>query len=157
MLNFLKKECSLGSIADGSVMDISLVPDDVFAKKILGEGFAVIPADNHICSPADGTISDVTSTRHAYCITSSDGLEILVHIGIDTVNLKGDGFEPKVKIGDKVKRGDLIALANISYIEEMGYNTTSMVVVTNSVKIKSFKVLENPSVKSGDKAMIYKI
>ncbi len=156
MFGLFKKEKYLTSIANGSILDISLVPDQVFSKKILGEGFAVIPTDGSFVSPVAGTIADVTETRHAYCITSEDGLDVLVHIGIDTVELKGKGFNSLVKTGDKVKLGTPIAEVDLSLVEKEGYNTTSMVVVTNSDKIRSLKVFENPSVKAGDKAMIYK-
>ena len=157
MLDFLKKEKYLSSIAEGSIVDISVVPDEVFSKKILGDGFAVIPSGNDFFSPASGTVSDVTETLHAYCITTDDGLEILVHIGIDTVNLKGEGFTPRVKKGDRIERGAPLASADLAAIEGAGYNTTSMVVVTNTELLRSFKVIENPSASAGDKALIYKI
>jgi glucose-specific phosphotransferase system IIA component len=137
-------------------VDISIVPDEVFSKKILGDGFAVIPSDNNFFSPASGTISDVTETLHAYCITTDDGLELLVHIGIDTVNLKGKGFTSHVKNGDRIKLGDPLASADLKLIESSGYNTTSMVVVTNTELLRSFKVIESPSANAGDKALIYK-
>ncbi len=157
MFDLFKKEKQMASIANGSILDISLVPDQVFSQKILGDGFAVIPSDGNFVSPVSGTISDVTETCHAYCITSDDGLEVLVHIGIDTVELKGKGFEPMVKNGEKVKKGTPIARVDLKLIEEEGYNTTSMVVVTNMDKLSCLKVIENPSVKSGEKAVIYKI
>ncbi len=157
MFDFFKKERYMTSIATGSILDISLVPDQVFSQKILGDGFAVIPSDGNFASPVSGVISDVTDTKHAYCITSDDGLEVLVHIGIDTVELKGQGFESLVKKGDKVDMGTPIARVDLKLIEGSGYNTTSMVVVTNMDKVRSLKVFENPSVKSGEKAIIYKI
>ncbi len=157
MLGFLKKEQTLLSIADGSIIDITLVPDEVFSKKILGDGFAVLPADGNFSSPCNGTVTDVTKTLHAYCITSDDGLEILVHIGIDTVELSGKGFTPHVKSGDKIKRGESLVTADLEQIEKAGFNTTSVVVVTNSEKLTEYTVLENPSAKQKDKAMIYKI
>ena len=157
MLDFLKKERFLVSAADGSVMDISLVPDEVFSKKILGDGFAVLPSNGNFCSPTSGTVTDVTKTLHAYCITSDDGLEILVHIGIDTVELGGKHFVSHVKVGEHIASGAPLASADLKAIETAGYNTTSMIVVTNSDKLKSFSVVESPSSKAGDKAMIYKL
>lgn len=157
MFDFLKKELTLSTIANGSVIDISLVPDKVFSKKILGDGFAVIPSDGNFCSPANGTISDITKTLHAYCITSDDGLEILVHIGLDTVELGGKYFEPQVNPGERVKKGSPLVTADLKSIRDAGYNTCSMVVITNSDKLKNFSILESPSAKSGDKAMLYKI
>lgn len=157
MFGLLKKERCLLSISDGSIIDITLVPDEVFSKKILGDGFAVLPTSGNFISPCDGTVTDVTKTLHAYCITSDDGLEILVHIGIDTVELSGEGFAPHVKSGDKIKKGEPLVTADLEKIEESGFNTTSVVVVTNSGKLKDYTVLENPSAKQKDKAMIYKI
>ena len=157
MFDLFKKEKYMAAIANGSILDISLVPDQVFSQKILGDGFAVIPSDGDFVSPVSGTVADVTETRHAYCITSEDGLEVLVHIGIDTVELKGKGFEALVKNGDRVEMGTPLAKVDLKMIEKEGYNTTSMVVVTNMDKLRSLKVAENPSVKSGEKAMPYKM
>ena len=157
MFDLFKKEKYMAAIADGSILDISLVPDQVFSQKILGDGFAVIPSEGNFVSPLSGTIADVPETKHAYCISSDDGLEVLVHIGIDTVELKGRGFEALVKKGERVKIGTPIAKVDLKLIENEGYNTTSMVVVTNMDKLHSLKVSENPSVKSGDKAVTYKI
>ena len=157
MFDFFKKEKYLATVADGGIISISSVPDQVFSQKILGDGFAVIPEHGDIFSPASGTVSDVTETLHAYCITSDEGLEILVHIGIDTVELKGKGFTPLVKAGDRIERGGALAHADLKEIEAAGYNTTTVVVITNTDKLKSFSVLENPSAKSGDKALTYKI
>lgn len=156
MFDFLKKEKYLTTVADGGIINITSVPDRVFSQKILGDGFAVIPENGNFSSPTDGTITEVAETRHAYCITSDDGLEILVHIGIDTVELKGRCFTPLVKPGDRIKRGNPIARANLKEIEDCGYNTTTMVVITNIGKLKSFKVCEAPSVRMGEKAFIYK-
>ncbi|MBR5155799.1 MAG: PTS glucose transporter subunit IIA [Clostridia bacterium] len=157
MLDLFKKEKCMTAIANGSILDISLVPDQVFSKKILGDGFAIIPSDGNFVSPVAGTIADVTETRHAYCITSDDGLDVLVHIGIDTVELRGNGFKSLVNVGDKVEKGTPIAKVDLALVEKEGYNTTSMVVVTNPDKLRSLKVFENPTVKIGDKAMIYKL
>ncbi len=157
MLNFLKKEKHLCSVADGTISDITTVPDQVFSQKILGDGFAVFPSSNDFFSPASGIISDISETLHAYCITSDDGLEILLHIGLDTVELKGNGFVSKVKKGQKINQGDIIATADLPLIKSSGHNTVTMVVVTNTDKLKEAKVLETSSAKHGDKALIYKL
>jgi len=156
MFNFFKKEKKLTSVANGRIITVSKVPDQVFSQKFLGDGFAVVPTSGEFFSPADGIISDVTDTLHAYCITTDDNLEILVHIGIDTVELKGTGFTPLVKKGDRVSAGDAIAKANLEIIKEKGYNTTTVVVVTNMEKLASFKILESPAAKAGSIAMTYK-
>ncbi len=157
MFNFFKKERYLASIASGSLMDITLVPDEVFSKKILGTGFAVMPSDGKFYSPATGTVTEVSKTLHAYCITSNDGLEILVHIGLDTVKLGGKFFTPKVKTGDRIQKGAPLVSADINSIKESGYNPISMVVVTNSNKLSSFDTIETTSASPGAKAFIYKI
>ena len=157
MFTFAKKERILSSVADGRVIRLEKVPDEVFSKKLLGDGFAVIPVNGDISSPADGTITDVTDTLHAYCITTDDGLEILVHIGIDTVELKGECFTALVKQGDKIRRGDTLAYADIDGLAEKGYNTATVVVVTNTEKMKEYKIHESKNQSAGSPALTYKI
>lgn len=157
MFSFLKKERILSSVANGRIALLSKVPDRVFSQKILGDGFAVFPTSGDIFCPADGVVTDVTDTLHAYCITTDDGLEILVHIGIDTVELKGKYFTPLVKRGDKVSRGDALAHADLDGIKAQGYNTSTVVIVTNVHKLKKFSVNEAPSAKAGSPAMTYKL
>ncbi|MBE7032135.1 MAG: PTS glucose transporter subunit IIA [Ruminococcaceae bacterium] len=157
MFDFFKKEKFLTAVADGQVIDITKVSDQVFSQKILGDGFAVIPENGEISSPASGIVTDVTETLHAYCITSDDGLEILVHIGIDTVELKGTGFTPLVKKGDRINQGDSLAKADLELLKNKGYSTATVVVITNTESLKSYSALENPNANSGDKAFIYKI
>ena len=157
MFDFFKKEKALNSVAKGDIIDISAVEDEVFSKKLLGEGFAVIPQSNDFFSPASGTVSDVAETLHAYCITTDDGLEVLVHIGLDTVELKGNHFKTLVKKGQRVNAGTPIASASLDKIKNTGYKTTTMVVVTNPEKLKSFEALPQKSATIGTKAFIYKI
>lgn len=158
MFNFLSKEKFLTSVARGDIINISKVPDQVFSQKFLGEGFAVVPNDDgFIFSPAEGTIRDISETLHAYCITTTDGLEIIVHIGLDTVELKGEPFVPKVEVGEKVKQGDLIAHADLSKIRNSGYNPVTIVAITNSDILKSVNVLEATDKNVNDKALIYKL
>ena len=157
MFNFLKKERILSSVANGRIAGLSKVPDRVFSQKILGDGFAVIPTSGDFFSPSDGVVTDVADTLHAYCITTNDGLEILVHIGIDTVELKGEFFTPLVKKGDKITRGDALAHADLDGIKSKGYNTATVVVVTNTDRMSRFTINETPSAKAGSPAMTYKI
>lgn len=157
MFNSKKKEKSLNSPVSGKIISIDKVPDSVFSQKILGDGFAVIPSNGNILSPANGTISQVSETLHAYCIDSSDGLEILVHIGIDTVNLKGEGFSPLVKTGDKINRGEPLASVSLETLKNHGYNTTVVTVITNTEKLKAHRLIENPDAPAGIPAFIYKI
>lgn len=107
-------------------------PDPVFADKVLGDGFAVIPADGRIYAPADGEVAMVFDTLHAVTLTSTQGAEILIHIGLDTVTLKGEPFKAHVAAGDKVKKGDLLIEADLDKIEKAGLNTIIPVLICNT-------------------------
>ena len=113
----------------GKVIALSEVPDEVFSQKVLGDGAAIIPEDGKIVSPVDGEISTVSETLHAYGFTSDDGLEILVHVGIDSVALKGAGFIAHVKEGDKVKAGDLVAEVDLDVLKKNNIPTITPVLV----------------------------
>lgn len=105
MLNFLKgKQLEIAAPLTGKVIPVTEVPDPVFAEKVLGDGIAVDPTEGTVYSPVDGTIFQIAHTFHAMGIESDDGLEILVHLGIDTVKLEGKGFQSFVEVGQKVKR-----------------------------------------------------
>ncbi|MBQ8616899.1 MAG: PTS transporter subunit EIIC [Clostridia bacterium] len=113
----------------GKVIALSEVPDEVFSAKVLGDGVAIIPEDGRILSPVNGEISTVSETLHAYGFTSDDGLEILVHVGIDSVSLKGAGFTAHVKEGDKVKAGDLVAEVDLEVLKSNSIPTITPVLV----------------------------
>ncbi|MBQ3158000.1 MAG: PTS transporter subunit EIIC [Clostridia bacterium] len=115
---------------------LSEVPDEVFSQKVLGDGVAIIPDDGKLYSPVNGEISTVAETLHAYGFTSDDGLEILVHVGLDTVGLKGEGFKPCVKEGDQVKVGDLVAEIDLDYIRAQGLNTITPVIICDGADEK---------------------
>ena len=129
-----KDELALLAYMDGTAISLSGVEDEVFSKKILGDGFAIIPSGNEICAPADAVIDTVFDTKHAVSMTSNDGLELLIHCGIDTVKLKGEGFEPMVSSGDKVKKGEVILKFDGRLIKEKGYSITTPMVILNSDK-----------------------
>ena len=103
-----------------------------FVDKVLGDGFAVIPADGRIYAPADGEVAMVFDTLHAVTLTSTQGAEILIHIGLDTVTLKGEPFKAHVAAGDKVKKGDLLIEADLDKIEKAGLNTIIPVLICNT-------------------------
>ena len=115
----------------GMCVSIVEMPDEVFSERILGDGIAVIPEKDEFFSPVDGEVVQVAQTGHAFCIKSNDGVEIMIHIGVDTVELKGEGFECFVKPGDKVKKGDKLATADIKMIKEKGYPLHTAMVITN--------------------------
>ncbi|KRK79749.1 N-acetylglucosamine-specific PTS transporter subunit IIBC [Companilactobacillus nodensis] len=119
------------SIGNGELEDIENVSDPTFAQKMLGDGYAVIPTDGKIVAPVDGEISTVFPTKHAIGITTPNGLEVLVHMGIDTVQLKGEPFNVLVTEGQKVVHGDALADMNLAKVEEAGKKTDVMVIITN--------------------------
>lgn len=157
MFDFMKKkESFLLSPADGEIVDITAVGDEVFSKKMLGDGFAVKPVSGGIFSPADGTVTEISDTKHAYCITCDDGLEVLVHIGLDTVELGGEGFVPLTEKGARVKAGAPLAQADIGLIEKRGYAPTVVVVVTNSGELKSCRTITAAAADAGADAFGYR-
>ncbi|MFS7401219.1 PTS glucose transporter subunit IIA [Carnobacterium maltaromaticum] len=121
----------LVAVADGKFLPISEVPDPVFAEKMMGEGFAIDPTSDVIVSPISGTLVQVADTLHAYGIQSDSGVEVLVHVGLDTVNLQGKGFEAKVKIGDAVKKGDPLVKIDREYLIANAPSIVIPVIVTN--------------------------
>lgn len=133
------------SVADGQVIELEQVKDPVFSQKMMGDGFAVEPSNGHILSPVAGTVSSVFPTKHALGITTKSGLEVLVHIGLDTVSLEGKPFEVKVSEGQTVAAGDLLVEADLNAIREAGRETTTIVVFTNSDAIKSVKLEQTGS------------
>ena len=114
---------------DGQVILLEQVPDPVFSEKVLGDGCAIIPNEGKIYSPVNGEISSVAETKHAYGFTSDDGIEVLVHFGLETVALKGEGFVSYVKEGDKVKVGDLVAEVNLELLKRNNINTITPLIV----------------------------
>ena len=128
------------SVADGEVINIEDVKDPVFSQKMMGDGFAVEPENGHIVSPVAGKVTSVFPTKHALGLVTDNGLEVLVHIGLDTVSLEGKPFEVKVSEGQTVAAGDLLVEADLNAIREAGRETSTIVVFTNADAIKSVKV-----------------
>ena len=137
-----KKEIdqNIFSPVEGKCIDISNVKDEVFSKKMMGDGIAVIPKDSVIYSPCDGEITMVFPTKHAFGITMNDGVEVLVHIGMDTVNLNGVGFKSFKNKGDKVKHGDKIIEFDENYLSREDLDMTTMVIITNTNNHKFDKI-----------------
>lgn len=124
--------------ANGELIPIDQVQDEVFSKKMMGEGFAVVPENGEIAAPITGTIVSVFPTKHAIGIKTEDGIEVLLHMGIDTVDLGGEAFEIKVLEGEKVKAGKVVAIADLAKIQEADKMTTMIVVFTNDDKIENY-------------------
>ena len=114
----------------GTLVPLNEVPDETFASGVLGEGIAIEPSDGLFCSPVDGTVETIAETKHAIGFAADNGLEILVHVGLETVSLNGEGFEILVKEGDKVKAGQPVAKADLALIRERGLKTITSIVVT---------------------------
>ncbi len=117
---------------NGTLISIEEVKDEVFSAGILGKGVGILPSDGKIYAPADGSIESVFETNHAITLMAENGGEILIHVGLDTVNLKGKGFKPMVKTGDTVKAGELIMEVNLEQIKSAGFDPTVLMVITNS-------------------------
>ena len=139
MLFSSKKEKTLLSVCDGEVIPTENIPDDVFSCGILGRGYGIKPKNGKIVSPVDGIVEVVTDTSHAYTVKNSDGLQILIHIGVDTVSLEGKGFNPCVREGQKIKAGDTLCIFDIEKIKQRGIPTETAVLVTNDDEIEIVK------------------
>ncbi|MGL5973511.1 MAG: PTS sugar transporter subunit IIA [Oscillospiraceae bacterium] len=147
-----KRQGEIFATQDGVSIDVSEVPDEVFSSKMLGESIAIIPSSNDVFSPVNGTVVDVNENLHAYSITSDDNVDVLVHIGIDTVELKGEGFESFVKVGDNVKVGDKLATADLDFIKSKGYGIHTIIILNND-EIKDLE-FNNKDVEKGKDIII---
>lgn len=130
----------------GKVIELSEVNDGVFSAGMLGKGVGIEPAEGKAVAPVNGTVSVVFDTKHAIGITSDEGIEVLIHIGLDTVQLNGEPFNVHVKVGDKVKVGDLLAEFDMDKIKEAGYRTVTPVIISNTDAYSDVKVLANGDV-----------
>ena len=133
------------SVADGEVIALEQVKDPVFSQKMMGDGFAVEPANGNIVSPVSGTVSSIFPTKHALGLVTEAGLEVLVHIGLDTVSLEGKPFTVHVAEGQKIAVGDLLVTADLDAIREAGRETSTIVVFTNADAIQSVKLEQTGS------------
>lgn len=146
-----KKNSIIYSPMKGKSVELSKIEDAAFASGIIGQGVAIIPSEGKLYAPADGTVTTLFDTLHAIGFTCSDGVEMIMHIGMDTVQLKGNGFNAHVKQGDKVKKGQLLIDFNIAKIKEAGLSTTTPIVVTNYADYSSVQGLSDKNVINGDK------
>lgn len=140
----------IASPLSGNVIPLEQVADGVFSEKMVGDGFAVEPADNQVYAPADCEVTTVFGTKHAIGLTTMDGVELLIHLGIDTVQMNGAPFTIVVQEGDKLKKGDKIGSFDEKMIVEAGYRTVTPVVVTNSDAYTSFTLQKTGTVSAGD-------
>lgn len=137
------------SIADGNVIPLSEVPDPTFAGEIRGKGAAVQLESDEIYSPVNGTIASVFPTKHAIGLLSDDGVEVLIHVGIDTVQLEGKHYDVKVETGQKVKKGDLLLVCDRAAIEKEGYKTVTPMIISNTADFSDVEMITGGKVKKG--------
>ena len=138
--NFIGEKRSFTSVVDGTVIAIEAVNDQVFSQKMMGEGFAVEPTGTIVVAPLSGTVTAVFPTKHAIGMVTEDGIEVLVHMGLDTVQMTDQAFDVFVKEGDHIEQGTKIAEADWEKVRAAGKGTTVVIVFTNSAAIDQFKL-----------------
>lgn len=153
---FKKKEPILNSPVIGKCIPLEKVPDQVFADKMMGEGVAFEPTSNQIFAPCDAKISMIASTKHAIGLVNADGVEILIHIGLDTVNYGGKGFKLHVKKSQKIKRGDVLITFDKDFFESEHVSLVTPMIVTNHSLFDLEYLLVNEEVKTNDVVIRYK-
>lgn len=157
MFNFFKKKnkgLEVDAAVDGELIPITEVKDDVFSTKMLGDGYAIKPTSGEIHSPVEGDISTLFPTKHAIGIKTKEGLEILVHLGIDTVELNGAPFEMKIQKGDHVIAGQLLGTMDLKQVTDSGRDDSVIVVYTNMNLIESITPVQKGSISSDEKVQI---
>ena len=150
---FQGNKITLASPVNGEIVPISQVKDDTFAQEMVGKGVAIIPSDGKFYAPADGALIALFPTGHAFCINSTDGAEILVHIGIDTVKLGGEHYTIHAKQGDDVKKGDLIVEVDLEGVKNAGFETVTPVIISNSGKFSKIEK-KSGAVSAGDTVIL---
>jgi PTS system glucose-specific IIA component len=143
------KTIQMMSPISGTAVDLSAVPDPVFSEKMMGDGIAIQPDEGVVVSPVDGEIMQVFPTKHAVGIRAKNGAEILIHIGLETVSLKGEGFETHVKQGDAVAAGDKLVTFDMTVISEKAKSSVTPVIITNTDQAASLKKLAEGKVERG--------
>ena len=143
------KTISLKAVEDGRTIPMDEVNDQTFAQELLGPGIAIVPSNGTVVSPINGTIATVMDTKLAVCIQGEDGLELIVHAGLDTVELNGKYYQTYKEIGDQVKAGDVLLEFDLEEITKAGYDVTTPIVITNLGDYKITKCLTGQQVKAG--------
>jgi glucose-specific phosphotransferase system IIA component len=139
----------LAADAKGAFVPMENIPDEVFAQGILGTCCGIDPSEGKVFAPAGGEITQAPDSGHALGIMTTAGVEVLIHVGVDTVEMKGDGFSPKVKVGDKVKKGDLLLEMDLGKIAAAGHPAVVITVVTNTDDFKTVEVVASGDVEPG--------
>lgn len=131
----------INSCIDGEAIELSKVKDEAFSSGVMGKGIGIIPNSGYLYAPADGEISTVFITKHAVGMVTDEGVEILMHIGINTVELEGKGFKQIVKDGQRVKKGDILIEFDIDLIKDKNYDTTTIMIISNTEEYSDIEVL----------------
>lgn len=156
MLGFFKKKkiepqkYCLGAVVTGKSIAMQEVNDKTFSQELLGKGVAVVPTDGTVYAPEDAVVEMVFETKHAVSLKTSYNAEILIHFGIDTINLKGEGFESLVQAGDKVKRGDRLLQVDVPKLLEKGYDATVVTIICNTEDFANVEAIVDKDVVHGE-------
>ena len=143
-------EIFLSSPIRGKAVPLEKVDDEVFSAGILGQGIAIEPSEGKVFAPVDGVVENVPKSKHAIAITADNDANILIHVGLDTVELDGNGFDVKVANGAKIKKGDLLMTFNLNGIKKQGYKMITPIVVCNADEFAEFKTVADGDVNVGD-------
>lgn len=144
-----KREEVLVAPLTGNVVNMEEVPDPVFSERMMGDGLAIVPTEGKVVSPVNGEIIQFFPTKHAIGLKSEAGVEILIHVGLETVNMKGEGFEGHVQVGDKVKAGDLLISFDLNLIGEKAKSTITPIVITNGEAVEGMEIVTGKTVEKG--------
>lgn len=147
----LEKE--IFSPLSGKVIHLSDVPDPVFSSEAMGKGFAVEPSTNKVLAPFDGRVVMTTPSNHAIGICSNTGIELLIHVGLDTVQLNGEGYTLKVTAGENFKKGDELLIFDSNVIQSKGYSLVTPIIITNSANFREIKLSNQATIQAGEKAL----
>jgi len=135
----------------GKIVNIENVPDQVFSQKMMGDGIAIEPTEGKVVAPMNATVETIFPTKHAIGLKGENGIELLIHVGLDTVNLKGEGFTAHVQAGDKVKAGDVLVEFDLDFIRANAPSTITPIIVTNHDQFElSARPAEGTAVVAGD-------
>lgn len=152
MLQLFKKKSDgieIGAPVRGKAVPVTEVSDPTFGDELLGKGVAIIPTDGNVYAPADGTIEMLFDTLHAVSMTTSDGVELLVHIGLDTVSLKGEHFTAHKATGDTVKKGDLLITMDLEAVKAAGFDVITPMVVCNTADYQAVEPITGEEIEPG--------
>jgi glucose-specific phosphotransferase system IIA component len=138
----------------GELKDLSTIPDEMFSQKMMGEGLVIDPSEGVVRAPCDGVVGTIFKTNHAVAIACDNGAEVLIHVGIDTVKMNGEGFKGLVKNGDRVKTGDKLIEFDLQLVKAKAKSHLTPFVVTNSADLSEVKLLKTSGVNSHNTAII---